>query len=58
MHTILYTLCIKQITGSTGDSIQCSVMTYVGKESEKKGGYMYQFSSVQSLSRVRLSATP
>ena len=37
----LLILCIKQITNenmlySTGNSTQCSVMTYVGRKSEKK----------------------
>ena len=57
MYTLLH---LKRITNtvllySTGNSAQCYVAAWMGGES---GGESVQFSSVQSLSRVRLFATP
>ena len=46
IYTHTYTLCIKHITNenllySTGNSIQFSVITYMGKESEKEWIHVY-----------------
>ena len=54
----------KDLLYSTGNSTQYSVMTCMEKESKKVWIYLYvllihfQFSSVQLLSRVRLSGIP
>lgn len=45
MYTQLYTKSIgnRDLLYSLGKSIQCSVMAYMGKESEKEWIYMYMY---------------
>ena len=51
IHTLLYINCItnKDLLYSTENSTQYSLITYVGKESEKKNGYMCMYNRLSVL---------